>query len=156
MHLYYVLGGRTLGRALTRAEKINPALKGAGFFCAWGAISQAQKPHEIVNFSPADHPGKSCVKRPENHGKRARKRRKTSQKTPKNEPSKIAPLPSVATLSKVRVKDPASGRRGIILTPYPSLLYDERKHNMGHGTPLRVHPWRWREGWRLCFTQTIP
>ena len=117
------------------------------------------------NFAPGNHP--AAAPAAQNHPqimrktarkprKTARKRRKTSQKTPKNEPPKIAPLPSVATLSKVRVKDPASGRRGIILTPYSSLLYDERKHNMGHGTPLRVHPWRWREGWRLCFTQTIP
>ena len=155
MHLYYVLGGRTLGRALTRAEKINPALKGAGLFLRLPAQTLprgiSRQPPRQPRITP-----KSCEKRPENHEKRARKRRKTSQKTPKNEPPKIAPLPSVATLSKVRVKDPASGRRGIILTPYPSLLYDERKHNMGHGTPLRVHPWRWREGWRLCFTQTIP
>ena len=100
---------------------------------------------------------------PPNQAKRPPKTTKNGPKTPKNEPKnaeiepkKIAPLAPLSTLGKVRASDPASGRRGTFMTPYLSLLYGEGELNMGHGQGNNVAPCRWREGWRLCFTQTIP
>ena len=177
MHRNTLLARWRMVSALTKSEKINPARERAGFFCAWFAIPQSpeisrgnlefspgdaktpgqpgQNPRPIAHKSPPIAP-ESGQKTPENHEKRPENAEKRAKKRRKIEPKKIAPFASLSTLGKVRASDPASGRRGTFMTPYLSLLYGEGKLNMGHGQGNNVAPCRWREGWRLCFTQTIP